>query len=114
MIVPPASPVDTPSDVTSPGLTLHSSITGMSVSPAVAAASPLGARLAGRSSLELSLELLARHLVEPEGREELAQDPVGREVPELELVEDGAHLVVDEPPHGLGDRDVLVGPLVHG
>ena len=77
-----------------------------------------GGRLPARGTLLLARDLLlearARHLVDAEGREQLAQDVVGRQVAVLELLEVRLDLRFDEAPHRVADHLVLLAPLDHG
>ena len=88
---------------------------------AALAPGPLGRGLAlghglghGPLELDLALEAVPGHLVHAEGREQLAQDVVGRRVAVLELVEVGLDLRLDEPAHGVAQHQLLVTPSVHG
>ena len=121
MIAAPVSPIETPMAVTMPGQTRHISMIGIIVKamllasrgPSAFSATALPRR-DGLLALDALLEALALHGVHAEGREQLAQQVVGRHVAELELLAVGPDLTVDEVADRLANHLLLFGPLVHG
>ncbi len=112
MMAAEVRPIDTPMAVTMPGLWRQISMIGsivMAMALAIAGPAPLGASspAARLLPLDLLLEALASHRVHAEGREELAQDVVGREVAELELVTLRRDLGLDELADRVPDHQLL-------
>ena len=64
--------------------------------------------------LDALLEAARGHGVHAEGREQLAEDVVGRRVAVLELLDVRLDLLLHELADGVADHQLLVGPLVHG
>jgi hypothetical protein len=65
-------------------------------------------------ALEVGLELGLGHLVDAEGREQLAEDVVRGQVPELQRFTVRHDLRLHEAPEHVSDLPVLLAPLEHG
>jgi len=70
-------------------------------------------RVPGLLAGDLAREPVPRHRVHPEGREQLADDVVRRQVAVLELAVVGHELLLDEVPHRRPNHLLLVSPFDH-
>ena len=110
-------PTDTASAVTMPGQYRDSSLMRTSIRPGSKPEDPGSVtgrgRVAATSSGESLGEAVARHGVDSEGGEQLAQRVVGREVSVLELADERHHFLQRELAEGVAQHLLFVGPVEH-